>query len=93
MLRTKTQPGMRLYLSWAPVLCLAGLSRGDDLPDNQFETLSYDTIVYQIHSLATNYPHLAQVCAKLGGRGLSVIPTYKGIESRRCVFSVVVQEW
>lgn len=51
-----------MRLSWAPVLCLAGLSSGDDdLPDNQFETLGYHSIVYQIHSLATNYPHLAQV--------------------------------
>ncbi len=30
-------------------------------PDNQFQTLSYDTIVRQIHDLANDYPHLAQV--------------------------------
>lgn len=53
-----------MRLRWAPVLCLAGLGSGDDLPDNQFETLTYDSIVYQIHALATNYPHLAQVCVK-----------------------------
>lgn len=46
------------------VLWLSGIAVSDSfgsLPDNQFETLSYDAIVKQIHDLANDYPHLAKV--------------------------------
>lgn len=44
------------------LLCLAvGGGWSSPLPDNQFATLSYETIVSQLHDLAANYPHLAQV--------------------------------
>lgn len=46
------------------MLWLSGIAVSDSfgsLPDNQFETLSYDAIVKQIHDLANDYPHLAKV--------------------------------
>jgi len=53
------------WISFGSVLCWSGIAAGasasDSLPANQFQTLSYDTIVKQIHDLANDYPHLAQV--------------------------------
>lgn len=50
-----------MVLRWTTLLCLAVGSWSSPLPDDQFATLSYDTIVSQLHDLADNYPHLAQV--------------------------------
>ncbi|CAM9916764.1 unnamed protein product [Scytosiphon promiscuus] len=50
-----------MSLRWITVLCLAVGGLSSDLPGNQFETLSYKSIVDRLHDLAANYPHLAQV--------------------------------
>lgn len=55
-----------MLLRWIFLLGLAAGSWSGSLSDNQFNTLSYDTIVTQLHELAANYPHLAQVQLRLG---------------------------
>lgn len=67
-------------------LCLAvgGVSGG--LPENQFETLSYDSIVDRLHDLAANYPHLAQVWHD--GRG-----TTRSYHSSNSSFTRFNEDW
>lgn len=50
-----------MLLRWQSLLCLAVGSLCSDLPDNQFQTLSYGSIVEQLLDLAANYPHLVEV--------------------------------
>lgn len=59
--RTAVSREWAMLLRWIHLLCLAVGSWSNPLPDNQFQTLSYATVVSQLHDLADNYPHLAKV--------------------------------